>query len=146
MKLLIGIPTGGQPTRPFLDALRELALPPGVDDADRVVWTGNLVAVQREMIARDAVEDAFEALPKPRRRDLDTVAEAVRRAVRGTARRMIGVISHLPSSWLPSVEGRQPPVNAGGFGPARGSLFELHSYAVEQTRHQAVEARHHQQL
>jgi ribonuclease J len=34
-------------------------------------------------IARDAVEDAFEALPKPRRRDPDAVAEAVRRAVRG---------------------------------------------------------------
>jgi ribonuclease J len=34
-------------------------------------------------IARDAVEDAFEALPKPRRRDPDQVAEAVRRAVRG---------------------------------------------------------------
>jgi len=33
-------------------------------------------------IARDAVEDAFEALPKPRRRDPDAVAEAVRRAVR----------------------------------------------------------------
>jgi ribonuclease J len=34
-------------------------------------------------IARDAVEDAFEALPKARRRDPDSVAEAVRRAVRG---------------------------------------------------------------
>jgi ribonuclease J len=34
-------------------------------------------------IARDAVEEAFESLPKPRRRDPDTVAEAVRRAVRG---------------------------------------------------------------
>ncbi len=34
-------------------------------------------------IARDAVEEAFEALPKPRRRDPDAVAEAVRRAVRG---------------------------------------------------------------
>jgi ribonuclease J len=34
-------------------------------------------------IAREAVEDAFEALPKPRRRDPDAVAEAVRRAVRG---------------------------------------------------------------
>jgi ribonuclease J len=33
-------------------------------------------------IARDAVEEAFEALPKPRRRDPDEVAEAVRRAVR----------------------------------------------------------------
>ncbi len=34
-------------------------------------------------IAREAVEEAFEALPKPRRRDPDAVAEAVRRAVRG---------------------------------------------------------------
>ena len=33
-------------------------------------------------IARDAVEEAFESLPKPRRRDPDKVAEAVRRAVR----------------------------------------------------------------
>ncbi|HEX3469192.1 MAG TPA: glycosyltransferase [Candidatus Elarobacter sp.] len=55
MKLLIGIPTGGQPTRPFLDALRELQLPPGLDDADRVVWSGNFVPAQREMIVRDAV-------------------------------------------------------------------------------------------
>jgi ribonuclease J len=34
-------------------------------------------------IARDAVEETFETLPKPRRRDPDEVAEAVRRAVRG---------------------------------------------------------------
>jgi ribonuclease J len=34
-------------------------------------------------IARDAVEEAFEALPNTRRRDPDQVAEAVRRAVRG---------------------------------------------------------------
>jgi ribonuclease J len=34
-------------------------------------------------IARDAVEQAFESLPKPRRRDPDTVAEAIRRGVRG---------------------------------------------------------------
>jgi ribonuclease J len=34
-------------------------------------------------ITRDAIEHAFESLPKPRRRDPDTVAEAVRRAVRG---------------------------------------------------------------
>jgi ribonuclease J len=33
-------------------------------------------------IARDAVEEAFESLPKPRRRDQESVAEAVRRAVR----------------------------------------------------------------
>jgi ribonuclease J len=33
-------------------------------------------------IARDAIERAFESLPKPRRRDADAVAEALRRAVR----------------------------------------------------------------
>lgn len=33
-------------------------------------------------IARDAIEQAFESLPKPRRRDPDSVGEAVRRAVR----------------------------------------------------------------
>ena len=33
-------------------------------------------------ITRDAVEEAFDSLPKPRRRDPDAVAEAVRRAVR----------------------------------------------------------------
>jgi ribonuclease J len=33
-------------------------------------------------IARDAVETAFDALPKPRRRDPEAVAEAVRRGVR----------------------------------------------------------------
>jgi ribonuclease J len=32
--------------------------------------------------ARDAVEEAFESLPRPRRRDPDSVGEAVRRAVR----------------------------------------------------------------
>jgi ribonuclease J len=33
-------------------------------------------------IAGDAIEEAFAALPKPRRRDPDEVGEAVRRAVR----------------------------------------------------------------
>lgn len=33
-------------------------------------------------IAREAIEQAFESLPKPRRRDSDSVGEAVRRAVR----------------------------------------------------------------
>jgi len=33
-------------------------------------------------IARDAVEEAFDSLPKPRRRDPEEVAEALRRAVR----------------------------------------------------------------
>jgi hypothetical protein len=62
VKLLIGIPTSGQPTRPFLDALSALVLPPSVAEADRLVWTGNFVAVQREMIARDAVARGADLL------------------------------------------------------------------------------------
>jgi len=62
VKLLIGIPTGGQPTRPFLDALSALELPPAITDADRLVWNGNAVAVQREMIARDAVQRGADLL------------------------------------------------------------------------------------
>ncbi len=34
-------------------------------------------------IARKAIAEAFEAMPKPRRRDPNEVAEAIRRAVRG---------------------------------------------------------------
>lgn len=62
MKLLIGIPTGGQPTRPFLDALGTLRLPASVTEADRLVWTGNAVAVQREMIVRDALARGTDLL------------------------------------------------------------------------------------
>jgi hypothetical protein len=61
VKLLIGIPTSGAPTQPFLDALPGLALPPGIE-ADRLVWSGNAVAVQREMIARHAVAAGADML------------------------------------------------------------------------------------
>jgi ribonuclease J len=47
----------------------------GVPDTDA---TGRPMAD----IARDAIEEAFESLPKPRRRDPDEVGEAIRRAVR----------------------------------------------------------------
>jgi ribonuclease J len=33
-------------------------------------------------VAREAIEETFDSLPKPRRRDPDEVAEAIRRAVR----------------------------------------------------------------
>jgi ribonuclease J len=48
----------------------------GIPDHD----AGNAAMIE---VARDAVEAAFESLPKPRRRDPDAVAEALRRAVRG---------------------------------------------------------------
>ncbi|HEY4440327.1 MAG TPA: glycosyltransferase [Candidatus Elarobacter sp.] len=62
MKLLIAIPTGGTPARPFLDALAALELPDAVTEAGRLVWTGNFVPAQREMIARDAVNAGADYL------------------------------------------------------------------------------------
>ena len=41
------------------------------------------ILLQQAQIARDAVEQTLESLPKPRRRDPDAVAEAIRRGVRG---------------------------------------------------------------
>jgi ribonuclease J len=41
-------------------------------------------------VAMDAVEDTFESLPKPRRRDPDSVAEAIRRAVRSAVAQQWG--------------------------------------------------------
>ncbi len=48
----------------------------GIPEAD-------LTGAAMEEVAREAVMEAFETLPKPRRRDPNEVAEAVRRAVRG---------------------------------------------------------------
>lgn len=62
MKLLIGIPTSGAPARPFLDSLAGLRLPESVDEVDRVVWNGNFVAAQREMIVREAVRRGVDLL------------------------------------------------------------------------------------
>jgi ribonuclease J len=47
----------------------------GIPETDR---DGNLIA----RLAFDAVIEAFDSMPRPRRRDPDAVAEAARRAVR----------------------------------------------------------------
>ena len=60
--MLIGVPTSGQPARPFLDALAVLRMPASVTSAERVVWTGNFVAVQREMIVRDALSRGVDLI------------------------------------------------------------------------------------
>ncbi|MGZ3560725.1 MAG: glycosyltransferase [Vulcanimicrobiaceae bacterium] len=55
MKLLIGIPTAGSPSKPFLDSLAALQLPQAVTSIERKVVTGNFVPGQREMILRDGL-------------------------------------------------------------------------------------------
>lgn len=55
MRLLLGIPTGGHPTRQFLDSLGTLTLPEACTAFDRYSVTGNFVPAQRELIARRAI-------------------------------------------------------------------------------------------
>jgi GT2 family glycosyltransferase len=137
VKLLIGIPTNGQPTRPFLDALRDLELPSMVSEAERVVWSGNFVPAQREMIAREALRRDCDVLvmidddmvpPRDTLVQLLTALEADPRAAvvgalyysRDGARPM--VVSRWNSTGTTSAaippfrSGATAPVDAVGFG------------------------------
>lgn len=62
MKILLGIPTAGNMTKPFLDGLATLALPASCTLFDRTVFFGNYVPAQREMMLRDAIERDFDYL------------------------------------------------------------------------------------
>jgi hypothetical protein len=62
MKLLIGIPTGGAPTQPFLQSLAKLELPPTVTEIDRITVTGNFAPGQRELILRRAISTGADVL------------------------------------------------------------------------------------
>lgn len=93
MRVLIGIPTAGSPTAPFLAALRELQVPPQITSLERLVWSGNFVPGQREMIAREAVrrdddllvmfDDDVVPPPDTLARLLSALADAPRAAVAG---------------------------------------------------------------
>ncbi len=60
MRILLGIPTGGHPTRQFLDSLGTLALPGACTAFDRYAVTGNFVPAQRELIARRAIAQSAD--------------------------------------------------------------------------------------
>ncbi len=55
MNLLLALPTGGQPTAPFLESLRTLTLPPAVTGFERITVIGNFIPGQRELAARHAL-------------------------------------------------------------------------------------------
>ena len=55
MNLLVGIPTAGSPTQPFIESLKQLQLPDSVTGFANVSITGNFVPAQRELIARHAL-------------------------------------------------------------------------------------------
>ena len=56
MKLVIGIPTAGKPTDPFLKSLKTLRLPAMVESVENKTATGNFVPAQRELLAAFAQE------------------------------------------------------------------------------------------
>lgn len=62
MKLFIGIPTSGSPTKPFVESLGTLESPESVSSVDRTVVTGNYVPAQRELIVRRALARGADRL------------------------------------------------------------------------------------
>ncbi|HTJ27768.1 MAG TPA: glycosyltransferase [Candidatus Limnocylindria bacterium] len=136
VKLLIGIPTNGQPARPFLDALRGLALPSSLEQAERVVWSGNFVAAQREMIVREALRRDCDAVvmidddmvpPPDTLTRLLAVFEADPRAA------VVGALYYSRDGARPMVVGRWnsqsttsaciPPFRSDAFSPVDGVGF-----------------------
>jgi hypothetical protein len=61
-RVLLGIPSGGSPTKPFLDSLAQLKLPEGVAPLKRSIAVGNFIPAQRELIMSDAVTEDFDYL------------------------------------------------------------------------------------
>ena len=62
MRLLLGLPSAGSPTAPFLESLGTLRLPPSCVDFDRVVVSGNFIPAQRELIFEEALARDFDIL------------------------------------------------------------------------------------
>ena len=61
-RVLLGIVSAGAPTKPFLDALAHLVLPPSVDELARSVATGNFIPAQRDLVMSEALERGFDYL------------------------------------------------------------------------------------
>lgn len=62
MRVLLGIPTAGHPTREFLAALGRTIMPAACTAFDRYTATGNFVPAQRELIARRALAAGADLL------------------------------------------------------------------------------------
>ena len=62
MKILLGIPTSGSPTQPFLDSLAQLAIPADVTSLEHYTVQGNFVSAQRELIVERALEREADVL------------------------------------------------------------------------------------
>ena len=61
-RVVLGIATAGSPSKPFLDSLTAMRLPPEVETLERSVAFGNFIPAQRELIAQDALDGGFDYL------------------------------------------------------------------------------------
>jgi GT2 family glycosyltransferase len=55
LNLILGIPSAGNPAKPFVESLKTLAFPEHLHGFDNVTVTGNFAPAQRELIARHAL-------------------------------------------------------------------------------------------
>lgn len=55
MNLVIGIPSAGNPAKPFLESVTKLELPDSIAGFDNISVTGNFVPAQRELLVRHAL-------------------------------------------------------------------------------------------
>lgn len=62
MKLLLGIPTSGAPTQPFLESLAQLAIPGNVTSLEHYTVQGNFIPAQRELIVERALALGVDVL------------------------------------------------------------------------------------
>lgn len=62
MKLLIAVPSGGNASKPFLESLESLELPPEVSAVENSTVLGNFVPAQRELLARRAMEKGADVM------------------------------------------------------------------------------------
>lgn len=136
MRVLLGIPTGGHPTREFLDSLGTLTLPPEVTAFDRYAVTGNFVPAQRELIVRRALAAGADFLlmidddivvPQDALARLSAVLEAVPDAAiagalyysRDGIRPMVASgwdSRDTTKAWIPAFSTEPVAVDAIGFG------------------------------
>ena len=61
-RVLLGIASGGSPTKPFLEALAHLKVPAHLAPLERSVAVGTFIPAQRELIMSDALAGAFDYL------------------------------------------------------------------------------------
>jgi hypothetical protein len=62
LKLLLGIPSAGSPSAPFLDSLVKIELPANLEHLERAIVTGNYIPAQRDLIVEKAIDAGADIL------------------------------------------------------------------------------------